>query len=203
MMRDNQDIKDQIKKMRDLVNNNNSIVKEHIQEIKKTYLFEQPGKSEVENIATKYNVPSAVEDDIKDTDDKRDEIEQGYRISGGIMVIHGNDRKDVELTTDDKKAFQETMDEFVSEVSDLVNFKQLNVYRNNVDWSGKIVDFDVDFYFTIGESNGLYISGDMVKVDENFLDAINKLQTYYEKFKSKWARILASRKKTKPETSEE
>ena len=177
MMRDNQDIKDQIKKMRDLVNNNNSIVKEHIQEIKKTYLFEQSEPTEVENIATKYNVPSAVEDDIKDTDDKRDEIEQGYRISGGIMVIHGDDRKDVELTTDDKKAFQETMDEFVSEVSDLVNFKQLNVYRNNVDWSGKIVDFDVDFYFTIGESNGLYISGDMVKVDENFLDAVNKLQT--------------------------
>lgn len=203
MMRDNQDIKDQIKKMRDLVDNNNSIVKEHIQEIKKTYLLEQSEKPEVENIATKYNVPSSVEGEIEDADEKRNEIEQRYRISGGIMAIHGDDRKDVELTTDDKKAFQETMDEFVNEVSDLVNFKQLNVYRNNVDWSGKIVDFDVDFYFTIGENNGLYISGGMVKVDENFLDVINKLQTYYEKFKSKWARILASRKKTKPETSEE
>jgi len=202
MMRDNQDIKDQIKKMRDLANNNNSIVKEHIQEIKKTYLFEQSEKPEVDTIATKYNVPGAVEDEIDNTDSNRDEVEQGYRISGGLMVIHGDDRKDVELTTDDKKAFQETMDEFVAEVSDLVNFKQLNVYKNNVDWSGKIVDFDVDFYFTIGESNGLYISGDMVKVDENFLDSVNKLQTYYEKFKSKWARILASRKKTKPETNE-
>ena len=30
MMRDNQDIKDQIKKMRDLVISNNSVVKEHI-----------------------------------------------------------------------------------------------------------------------------------------------------------------------------
>lgn len=202
MMRDNQDIKDQIKKMRDLVNNSNSIVKEHIQEIKKTYLFEQSEKPEVENIATKYNVPTAVEDDIEDTEEKKNEIEQGYRISGGILSIHGKDRKDVELTTDDKKAFQETMDEFVAEVSDLVNFNQLNVYQNNVDWSGKIVDFDIEFYFTIGENNGLYISGDMVKVDENFTEAINKLQTYYEKFKSKWAKIIASRKKTKPEENE-
>jgi hypothetical protein len=95
------------------------------------------------------------------------------------------------------------MDEFVSEVSDLVNFGQLNVYQSNVDWSGKIVDFDLNFYFTIGESNGIYISGDMVKVDENFLDGINKLQTFYEKFKSKWAKVLASRKKTKPETNEQ
>lgn len=200
MMRDNQDIKDQIKKMRDLVNNNNSVVREHINEIKKSYLFEQV---ETETIATKYNVPSAVEDEIEDTEPMKNEFEQAYRISGGLLTIHGDSTKDTELTTDDKKAFQETMDEFVSEVSDLVNFNQLNVYKDNVDWSGKIVDFDIDFYFTIGESNGLYISGDMVKVDENFLDSINKLQTYYEKFKSKWAKILASRKKTKPETSEE
>ncbi len=202
MMRDNQDIKDQIKKMRDLVNNNNTVVKEHIQEIKKTYLFEQSEKPEVDTIATKYNVPAAVEDEIQDDEEKKNEVEQGYRISGGILSIHGKDRKDVELTTDDKKAFQETMDEFVTEVSDLVNFNQLNVYQNNVDWSGKIVDFDIEFYFTIGENNGLYISGDMVKVDENFTEAINKLQTYYEKFKSKWAKIIASRKKTKPETNE-
>ena len=202
-MKDNQDIKNQIKIIRDLINSKNPNISEHITEIKKTYLVEQSEKSEVDTIATKYNVPKAVEDEIDDTDGKRDEVEQGYRISGGLMVIHGEDRKDVELTTDDKKAFQETMDEFVAEVSDLVNFKQLNVYKNNIDWSGKIVDFDVDFYFTIGESNGLYISGDMVKVDENFLNAINKLQTYYEKFKSKWARILASRKKTKPDTNEQ
>lgn len=202
-MKDNQDIKNQIKIIRDLINSKNPNISEHITEIKKTYLVEQSEKPEVDTIATKYNVPSAVEDEVDDTDGKRDEVEQGYRISGGLMVIHGEDRKDVELTTDDKKAFQETMDEFVAEVSDLVNFKQLNVYKNNIDWSGKIVDFDVDFYFTIGESNGLYISGDMVKVDENFLDAVNKLQTYYEKFKSKWARILASRKKTKPDTNEQ
>lgn len=201
MMRDNQDIKDQIRKMRDILNSNNPIVKEDIQDIKKKYLIKEDVESET--IATKYNVPTAVEDEIEDSEPMKNKFEQAYRISGGLLTIHGDSTKDTELTTDDKKAFQETMDEFVSEVSDLVNFKQLNVYKDNVDWSGKIVDFDIEFYFTIGENNGLYISGDMVKVDENFLDSINKLQTYYEKFKSKWAKILASRKKTKPETSEE
>lgn len=201
MMRDNQDIKDQIRKMRDILNSTNPIVKEDIDDIKKKYLIKEDVESET--IATKYNVPSAVEDEIEDSEPMKNEFEQAYRISGGLLTIHGDSTKDTELTTDDKKAFQETMDEFVSEVSDLVNFKQLNVYKDNVDWSGKIVDFDIEFYFTIGENNGLYISGDMVKVDENFLDSINKLQTYYEKFKSKWAKILASRKKTKPETSEE
>ena len=121
---------------------------------------------------------------------------QRYRISGGILALHGKDRNDLDITTDEKVAFQETMDEFVEEVSDLVDFNTLNVYPNNVDWSGKIIDQDIEFTFTIGENSGIYINGDMIKVDEEFLDMINKLQQFYQKFKSKWGKVLASRKKT-------
>ena len=122
---------------------------------------------------------------------------QKYRISGGILALHGKDRSDLDITTDEKVAFQETMDEFVEEVSDLVDFETLNVYPNNVDWSGKIIDKDIDFTFTIGENSGIYIDGSMIKVDEDFLEVLNKLQQFYEKFKSKWGKVLASRKKTK------
>jgi hypothetical protein len=121
---------------------------------------------------------------------------QAYRISGGILVLHGKDEHDTDITTDDKIAFQETMDEFIEEVSDLVDFNELNVYPNNVEWSGKVIDYDLDFVFSIGENNGVYINGELIKVDPDFIDFINKLQQYYEKFKSKWARVLASRKKT-------
>ena len=189
-------IKDQIKKIRDLAINNNQIVKEQITDIKKKYLIKEDN---TEKIDTKqYNVPQSISDDFEEGDPKKNESEQSYRISGGVLTIHGDSNKDTELTTDDKLAFQETMDEFVSEVSDLVNFEPLNVYSDNVDWSGRIVDFDIEFYFTIGESNGIYITSNMVKVDENFLSSIDKLQKYYEKFKSKWAKVIASRKKTKP-----
>lgn len=121
---------------------------------------------------------------------------QAYRISGGILVLHGKDEHDTDITTDDKIAFQETMDEFVEEVSDLVDFNELNVYPNTVEWSGKIIDYDLDFIFSIGENNGVYINGQMIKVDPDFLEFINKLQQYYDKFKSKWAKVLAARKKT-------
>jgi len=138
--------------------------------------------------------------DDKEDDDTptsgRDRV-QKYRISGGILALHGKGKTDTDITTDDKLAFQETMDEFVDEVSDLVDFNTLNVYPNNVEWSGKIIDEDIDFTFTIGEDSGIYVNGDMVKVDNDFLELINKLQQYYQKFKSKWSRILASRKKTR------
>jgi hypothetical protein len=201
------EIKDLLKATRNMLSN--SLVKEETERIKKTY-----GMLTEEDVLKKYNVGKAIEDSIEDDEDEeKDEYEvsddnkeketaddkkQGYRISGGILVLHGKDNTDLELTTDEKIAFQETMDEFVSEVSDLVDFNKLNVYSKNVEWSGKIIDFDIEFFYSIGEENGVYIQGDMIKTDEKFLDMVNKLKVYYDKFKSKWAKVLASRKKTSP-----
>ena len=133
-----------------------------------------------------------------DKETRKSEKSKTYRITGGLVSIYSNDLKNTELTTEDKKAFQESMDEFVAEVTELVDFNKLNVYSKNVEWSGKIIDFDIEFFYSIGEENGVYIQGDMIKTDEKFLDMVNKLKVYYDKFKSKWAKVLASRKKTSP-----
>jgi len=135
---------------------------------------------------------TAVSDEEKGEKPTPEDKTQKYRISGGILALHGKDRSELDITTDDKVAFQETMDEFVEEVSDLVDFNVLNVYQNNVEWSGKLIDEDLEFIFTIGEDSGIYINGQMVKVDQEFLDLINKLQQFYQKFKSKWGKVLAS-----------
>ena len=139
-------------------------------------------------------------DDIEDNETSSSSPQdktQKYRISGGILALHGKNKNNLDITTDEKMAFQETMDEFVDEVSDLVDFNTLNVYPNNVDWSGKVIDQDIEFTFTIGEDSGIYINGDMIKVDADFLEMLNNLQQFYQKFKSKWGKVLASRKKTK------
>jgi hypothetical protein len=88
------------------------------------------------------------------------------------------------------------MDEFTDEVSDLVDFNQLNVYSNTVEWSGKMIEEDLEFIYTIGESSGVYINGNMIKVDDETLELINKLKGFYEVFKSKWSKVLVSRKQS-------
>jgi hypothetical protein len=139
--------------------------------------------------------------DVKTTgetpSDRKFEKTKTYRISGGLMSISSKDKNGLQLTTDDKTAFQETMDEFVDEVSDLVDFNKLNLMENNVEWSGKIQNLDIEFFFSIGETNGIYINGDMIQINDEFNEFITKLRTYYEKFKAKWAKVIANRKKTK------
>lgn len=152
------------------------------------------------------NIGKTIEDNIDDDMDDEYEEETGeesktdkkqaYRVSGGVIVLHGKDTSDTELTTDEKIAFQETMDEFINEVSDLVDFNKLNVFPKNVEWSGKIIEFDIEFMFSIGEENGVYIQGEMIKADNEFVQLITNLNTYYDKFKTKWAKVLAGRKRT-------
>ncbi len=170
--------------------------------IKKNILTEQPmsgpgNQGDTNSMGTpRPNLAIDSEEQIDfDTKPKEDK-QQAYRISGGVLVMHGKNKGDLEITTEEKRAFQETMDEFVDEVSDMVDFFPLNFYPNGVEWSGKVIDQDLEFLYTIGENNGVYINGTMMKIDEEFVDFINKLKGYYLKFKAKWAKVMATRKKT-------
>jgi hypothetical protein len=162
--------------------------------LKKSRLISEQVVTDLTDEPVNVDVDSEEEINIETSPEDKSET---YRVSGGLMTLHGKTKQDVELTTDEKVAFQETMDEFVEQVSDLSDFGTLHVYPNNVEWSGKVIDFDLEFFYSIGENNGVYINGDMIKLDESLVELINKLTTYYEQFKSKWAKMLASRKKTK------
>jgi hypothetical protein len=179
---------------------------------KSKFLFEQQSDmgriNTADSISSK--IHSSVSDDASVGGEQEDETnqqgvrtskssskQQKYKISGGIFVLHGDTRAEVDnITTDDKSSFQETMDEFVEEVSDLVDFDELHLYKNSVEWGGKLIDDNITFLYTIGENGGVYISADIVKIDEDFLSIITKLEQYYQKFKSKWSKMLAIRKKT-------
>jgi hypothetical protein len=186
----------------------NQQISESISEIRKSHgiITEQDDFDEYETassgdaVVDKINVAQSVEDETEKAQKKNeDEKTQKYRISGGLLKMHGFSKSELELTTDEKAAFQETMDEFVNEVSDLVDFNEMKVYKNNVEWSGTILDLDINFLFLLNENNGVYIEGNMMKVDDNFMTLVGKLKNYYQKFKSKWAKVLAARKKTKTE----
>ncbi len=201
-MNKHDEIKNLLEASRKMLSSQNRILREDIKTIKKKYgIFEEETMKNIDTgseITKRINVPSSVETDIEfdtESENKKDK-QQAYRISGGVLTMHGKDQKDLQITSLEKQSFQETMDEFVAEVSDMVDFNSLNVYEDSVEWSGRLIEFDMDFMYRIGETNGVYVDSEMVKVDQEFDMMIDKLRTFYEKFKSKWAKIIASRKKT-------
>ena len=149
------------------------------------------------------NLAADTEEELEMSDKPKEDKQQAYRVSGGVLVMHGKDKGDLEITTEEKKAFQDTMDEFVNEVSEMVDFYPMNIYPNSVEWSGKVIDQDLEFFYSIGENNGVYINGTMSRVDDEFLNFITKLKAYYQKFKTKWAKVLAARKKTQTDENDQ
>ena len=143
-----------------------------------------------------YETAEQPEDDDEDYEEVKTDKKKAYRISGGIFVIHSKNNSDLQLTTDDKPAFQESITEFKQDVTEIVDFNKLNLYPTNVEWSGKITELDIEFFFSIAESKGVYINGTMIKLDDEFTEMSTKLINYYEKFKSKWSKIVSARKKT-------
>ena len=184
---------DEIKKL--LKNSRNMLHTNEVNESRKTLI--EKGLIREMDIKPD-NLAADTDEEIELDTEPQEDKSKSYRVSGGVITLHGKDKTNLELSTDEKMSFQETMDDFVNEVSDLSDFGILNLYPENVDWSGRVIDEDVEFYFSIGEKNGVYLNGNMIQLDEDLVELINKLTSFYDKFKSKWAKVLAQRKKTNP-----
>lgn len=199
------EIKKLLKSSRNLLEKKNSMSNIRETYLSKGLMVEQDtNTSSTTNLGQpRPNVAKDTEKEIYQETKPKEDKQQAYRISGGILVMHGKSKTDLEITTEDKRAFQETMDEFVDEVSEMVDFYPLNAYSTSVEWSGKVIDQDLEFLYSIGENNGVYINGTLSRVDDEFLEFVSKLRAYYQKFKTKWAKVLASRKKTQIGQDEE
>lgn len=171
--------------------------KESVQEsfeIKKKYGLILEDESD--SVFRKINVAKSIEKEIDDDEKNRDEETAEFTISGGLLVIHGKNKKELVLTEDEKLAFQETMDEFVKEVSNMVDFNALHLYEKNVIWSGLLRKENLIFTYNLND--GVFLEAEtMVKLDNELLETQEKLENYFSKFESKWAEIIGNRIKTK------
>lgn len=166
-------------------------MKKRINEYDEIKMLLSRSRKLTEQVETRQSIDDSSEDDTK-PEEKREE----YTVSGGKIVVHGYEEEEMKLTDEEKQNFQETMDEFVEQVSDMVDYNALHLYQNNIEWSGKLIKFDLEFFYTLGENSGVYLNGQMMKVDDEFIDMVQKLRSYYKIFSSKWAKLVGARKKT-------
>lgn len=174
---------------------NKEILKKH------NLITEQMSGFDTEEENEDINMGMGMGDDMnikKDSEDigKPKDKQKGYKIQGNVLILHGKGESEIEITSDEKNAFIESIDEFRNEVAELIEFGKMNVYEENVEWNGKILELNLEFFYTINEPHGVYVNGEMVKLDQEYVEIVGKLQNNYEKFKSKWSKIVASRQKS-------
>jgi hypothetical protein len=141
----------------------------------------------------KQDIGKSVENTIN-KDISNDEIKsKEYKVSGYNIVLHGKSKTNLQLTEPEMKSFQETVEQFSKEVTELALFNNFNLYPNKVEWSGKISEYDITFNYIIPD--GAYVDTEKVKTDDDFLDMVTKLNNFYDKLKAKWEPIIQERLK--------
>lgn len=105
--------------------------------------------------------------------------------------------KEEELKEEEKK-FRDT-------VSPRVEFKKFFIYpkANNVEWAGKFSSSEMEWVYSLDSTNGVYISGDLIQLDDDSMNILKKLVGYYETWSNEWANKLAENYSSKEDNREE
>ena len=98
--------------------------------------------------------------------------------------------EDRDLDTDELK---EEEDKFRQTVHNRVKFNKFKLYpaSQNVEWGGEFTDSRMEWNYSLDDSRGVYITSELLQLDDDTLDVIKKLVGYYKAWSDDWATRIA------------
>jgi hypothetical protein len=139
---------------------------------------------------------------LKEDDQETPTIGDNTDIKDDITVINdvdvkiiSSDEMDMKISEEDKTSISGLIDNFKSQVSNLVDFEPgITITKEQIRLDGSITDQDINFVFIAGEENGVYINADMLKLETDVIDMITKLEKFNETFSTTMNEIITKRK---------
>jgi len=93
-----------------------------------------------------------------------------------------------ELTPQEQKKEE---DDFRRAVSDRVKFGKIRIYESGglpkVEWMGELVRERMEWVYSLDDTVGCYISGDLLQLRDETLKTLEKLRAYYDGWAKKWS----------------
>lgn len=98
---------------------------------------------------------------------------------------------------DEEKKFRDV-------ISPRVKFNKFIIYpkSGNVEWSGEFQDSRIQWFYSLDDTRGVYISGELLRLDDSTLETIKKLVGFYENWADEWANKIADEYRTIEPTEE-
>ena len=93
----------------------------------------------------------------------------------------------------DDAELKEEEDKFRQTVHNRVKFNKFELYpaSQNVEWSGDFTDSRMEWNYSLDDSRGVYITSDLLQLDDDTLEVIKKLVGYYKAWSDDWATRIA------------
>jgi len=102
-------------------------------------------------------------------------------------------KEDKDLGKEDPSALQEEEKKFRDTVTPRVQFNRFKLYpkAQNVEFSGKFTSNNLEWYYSLDDTDGVYISGELLQLNQSTLEQIQKLVAYYDSWSDEWATKIA------------
>lgn len=126
------------------------------------------------------NIRPLTEEELPNTSNVKDDVDV---INDVDVKILSSDNADMKLTDQQKNAISGLIDSFREQVSQIANLEPgLTINMNQIRLDGSISDIDLNFVLITGEESGFYINADMLKVEDEVLQAVGKLTKFQQIF---------------------
>jgi len=93
----------------------------------------------------------------------------------------------------DKVESQEEERKFRETITPRVKFDDFRLYpkAQNVEWSGQFTDSRIEWFYSLDDTRGVYITADLLQLNDEVLKQIQKLVGYYKTWSDEWANRIA------------
>lgn len=102
-------------------------------------------------------------------------------------------KDDIDLGEEDSAALVEEEKKFRDTVTPRVEFNRFKLYpkAQNVEFSGKFTANNMEWFYSLDDTNGVYITADLLQLNQTTLEQIQKLVAYYDTWSDEWATKIA------------
>jgi hypothetical protein len=99
------------------------------------------------------------------------------------VKLISTDQQDTELKPDEKNAITQIIDSFRQQISQISELDPgFVISEKQIRLDGTITDLDISFVLIAGEDSGLYINSDMLSIEDETIQMIEKLSKFYPTF---------------------
>jgi len=110
------------------------------------------------------------------------------------VKVHSDDQQDLKIGDEEKNSLNQLIENFKTQDYELATFEEgFNIYQNSVRLDGSI-DNDLTFVFIAGQDRGLYINANMLKLDNEMAQIIDKLSKFQHTFEDVMNELIETRK---------
>ncbi len=114
-------------------------------------------------------------------------------INKSLITEQNTFSEDMELGNEDPEALKEEEKKFRDTVTPRVEFNRFKLYpkSQNVEFSGRFTSNNIEWFYSLDDTNGVYISADLLQLNQTTLQQIQKLVAYYDTWSDEWATKIA------------